>query len=310
MNSIRSHLILILIVLIILLQLVACSPAQKNNDKLQIVTTIYPYEILIREIVGDKGTVVSFIPPNASPHTYSPTPADIKLMENADLIISNGMDLEIHLNKFLGNLKERHISADIFVRDLISHNNNVEEKKHNHETGHSHQHSFNPHFWLDPILLVNIIQGVTEKIIEIDPDNALYYVEKMRELQNNLATLDTTIMSERKELGVLNLIHFHEAFYYFNRRYGINSVGVVVKSPGREPTPGELMELGQLIKEYRVSVIFIEPQLDPKGAQVIADEYQLTIEILDPLGYYLKAEDISELITLNWVKMRPHFKKL
>ncbi len=297
------------IITFVMFSLISCSSKQKANDQLIIVTSIYPYEILVRQIVGEEYNVSSFIPADASPHTYSPTPNDLKMLENADLIISNGWGLEKHLEKFLVDLGNKHISVDQFIIDHLSdsHKNITDQvKRHDHDSEH-HHHGSNPHFWLDPILLKQIAAGITEKLIELDPENEEHYLSGLAEILSNLNHIDSVVREERKTLGEINVMNFHDAFYYFNRRYDINSIGSIIASPGKEPTPRELLETGQLISRYKVKVIFIEPQLNPKAAQIIAQEHGVKVDFLDPLGSYFKVKSIRDLFLSNWNQIKKHY---
>ncbi|MBW6515535.1 MAG: metal ABC transporter substrate-binding protein [Candidatus Cloacimonetes bacterium] len=301
--------ILIILILLILFTLLRQKTISNGNDELVIATTIYPYEILVRQIVGDKATVSSLMPPDASPHVYSPTPSDMKFLERADLVVSNGLNLEAHLVNYLKSLRERHISVDHFLTDLLemSHTDLSEDNYlHSHDHEH-HHHNYNPHIWLDPIFLIRISEGLTEIFAELDPENTNYYRENLNELHMELYQLDNIISEDSMRLGNLNIINFHDAFYYFNRRYGINTVGVVVRSPGHEPTPRELTTLGEKIREHQINLITLEPQLNPKAAEILAKQYDLKIEILDPLGSFYEAKSISELLMTNWNTLKRHF---
>ncbi len=312
----------LIIIFIILVVLIITFTIDNSNSlesqKLRIVTTIYPYELLVGQITGDRAEVTSFIPPDASPHTYSPTPNDMKVLENADLVISNGMDLEVFLERAFVNIADKHIRAAEFLPDEIAaelnhHNSKHLEKSHssNHpdhsHNSHDHHHEANPHFWLDPLLIITVAEGITERIITLDQDSSEHYRKRLEKLQTELVTLDQEIREERESLGELNIVNFHDAFYYFNKRYDINRVAVVVKSPGKEPSPRELVNIGNLINKHQVRVIFLEPQLNPKAAEIIAREHNLRTETLDPLGSYINASSVPELIYFNWQIMKEHF---
>lgn len=295
----------LIIVLTITLTLSKQQTVAAENDLIKIITTIYPYEILVRQIAGERAVVKSFIPPGASPHTYSPTPDNMKMIERADLVISNGMDLEVHIERILSNLADRHIEAAMFLPELAEQAEPHDQRNHNHE--HAHHHRLNPHIWLDPVLLLDIAKGITERIVNLDPDYADYYRHNYAELETELVELDQMISEERQQFGTLDIINFHDAFHYFNKRYDINTVALIVESPGKEPTPRELVRSGRLIEQQGVSVIFLEPQLNPKAAEIIAREHNIRTETLDPLGDYLEAATIRELIMENWNRMKRNF---
>jgi ABC-type Zn uptake system ZnuABC Zn-binding protein ZnuA len=299
-----------IIAIMIILRIPSGQVIPEESDRIQIVTTIYPYEILIREIAGERAEVSSLIPADASPHSYSPTPSDIKALEDADLVVSNGMGLAANISEVLKSLGSRHIEAAAFLSGFLP-----AEDKHNHDDqsklpGHHHSHdhgSVNPHFWLDPVFLLKIAEGVTEKIISLDPEHTSYYESNFQEIESALLDLDRNIAAERKELGELSIINFHDAFYYFNKRYDIHRAVVVMESPGKEPSPRELVNIGRMIKEHEVAVLFIEPQFNPKAAEVIAEEYGLPVAVLDPLGSHFQVKTAAGLIQQNWNTIKEYF---
>ena len=308
-----------------------------NENGLVIITTIYPYEMLVKQIVGEKGSVYSLIPPAASPHTYSLKPGDVKMLERADLVFSNGAGLETFMDEALEALGERHLSAYSFLQGslmgsdgrehLASHSHShhqhdheaAEEESHEHcgHCGHSHtdnnrghhHYGINPHFWLDPLLMITVARGVSNKLQSIDPSNSEYYRENSANLVNELEVLNEQIDNERKGLDEISILYFHDAFYHFNERYDIESAGVIVSSPGREPTALELAAIGKLIKEKNVRLIFVEPQLNPKAAQIIASEFSLMLDVLDPLGNPDDHSRLADLIQQNWNKIKKDFSR-
>ncbi len=288
-------LIIVVIVVLLILAFTGHDSEEPSENGLRIVTTIYPYEILVRELISERGEVTSFIPPDASPHTYSPNPRDMQMLERGDLVISNGLGLEMYLDNFLDSITGRHISAADFLSEL------EENEQGNHQT---HNHGINPHIWLDPVLLSKIVEGISLKLQEIDPDYRDYYWERNQLLQRKFSELNEKISAQREDLDKISIISFHDAFHYFNQRYNINSVATVVQSPGKEPTPRELIELGGIIQENNVRVILIEPQLNPKAAELIASEHDIKLLIVDPLGSYWQVDTIDDLIIHYWDAIR------
>jgi ABC-type Zn uptake system ZnuABC Zn-binding protein ZnuA len=295
MIRILMFIIIAIIFFVLFYALIGPDSEESEIEGIRIVTTIYPYEILIRELIAERGTVTSLIPPNASPHIYAPNPGDMKLLESADLIVSNGLGLEVFLTDFLDTIIDRHISAAGFLPEL---------KENEEEQHHTHSHGLNPHIWLDPVFLSSIVEGISLKLQKIDPEYREYYQERNLILQRDLNELNEKIMEQRRAQGRISLINFHDAFYYFNQRYDINSAATVVHSPGKEPTPRELTELGKIIEENDVRIILIEPQLNPKAAELIAREHKIEPVIVDPLGSYWQIETIVDLIYQYWETIR------
>jgi len=305
---------LVMLILLITISLaffsVSCEKQPSEREHLLIVTTIYPYEIIVRQLALDNAEVLSIIPPSASPHSYSPRPEDIKKIEDADLVISNGANLELYLGNALDTLGEKHIDAFSLISDLVyfSHDHDNDNNDHvhtscsdvKHDEHHSADHHSNPHIWLDPILVNYLASNIISIFHQLDPENESLYNQNLKTFSADLMDLHSQIVEERKEFTDINVLNFHNAFHYFNKRYDIHSAGVIVHSPGKEPTASELVQIGEQIKSNNVQVIFTEPQLNPKAAQVIADEFQLNVDLLDPIGNKNNAQTITSLIKHNW----------
>jgi zinc transport system substrate-binding protein len=108
------------------------------------------------------------------------------------------------------------------------------------------------------------------------------------------------INRERKTFNNPSVITLHSAFAYFFRYFKINYVGAVQPSAGKEPTPKQLKELADEIRQNNIKAIFIEPQLNPKPAQVLADELNLRVLTYDDLGTISDAKTIAEFLMWNW----------
>ncbi len=301
---------LLLSISLAVLFITGCGTREQEREHLLIAATIYPYELILNDLITDNTVVKSIIPASASPHTFSPKPEDIKLLENADLVVSNGAGLENYFEDVLRDLEDKHIEAFHIVRGNLDEylDEIIDDKKYPHQSekeNHGHSPSgVNPHFWLDPLNAMTIASGIAEALIVIDPENEELYRKNLEQLRKNLNQLNTEIMLARATLDNVSVLNFHDAFYYFNRRYSIHSAGVIVRSPGKEPTAAELVEAGKQITENDVRAIFIEPQLNPKAAEIIAKEFRLTVIEVDPIGTEETAGSIVDLIEYNWNAMK------
>ncbi len=239
MQRTNAYTVLLLLAIVILSVTTSCQTTEVK-DHILVVTTIYPYELIVGQLATDNIEVVSIIPANSSPHTYSPKPEDIKLLEDADLIITNGADLEAYLEKSMLLYADKRIDAYTLVDNVFYLEEMEQEQGHHHhelhqehENGHHHHH-INPHFWLDPLFVSRIGAEICEALIMIDPENDEKYRENFNKFNDDMQELNMKISSERRSLKDVSILNFHDAFYYFNNRYGIHSAGTIVSSPGKE----------------------------------------------------------------------------
>ena len=147
---------------------------------------------------------------------------------------------------------------------------------------HAHEGG-NPHVWLDPVLVQGICRRIAEAFIRVDPDHRGVYEAGLQQYVEQLEALDREIRSRVATFRIRDYVSFHPAFIYFARRYNLHEVGVIEAAPGREPTPRHL-QLVAAIRRYGIRVVFAEPQLNPRVAEVIAQEAGVKVLMLDPIG--------------------------
>lgn len=273
-----------------------------HSGKLIIMTTINPYYLLTKEIVGDKFLVELFIPPNASPHTFSPNPGDIIKLEKASLIIADGLGLERQFENKLSTLKDKLFLASDSLPDknIFLFSENIPKTK-------AGDADIDPHIWLDSQNLILIAKGITARLNILKPEFADTFNTNLDVIVKKIQDTDNIILSERKGFDKeINLIMYHDAFQYFCRRYNINIVGSFEAFPGQVLSPKELLDIGKIAKQYNVKAIYSESQLNPKSVNILADEYNLPIGFLDPLGFSFKAKSICDILQKNWEEIKKY----
>ena len=268
-----------------LLALNSCKKAVDSPSNL-IVVSIYPYELLLKQMVGPEIEVRTLIPPNFSPHTYNPSPAELKSLYDANLVFSNGFGLETNIQTALNALGEKHLSAEQLLQ--------LPQKEENP----------NPHIWLSPRLMKKLVSELEEPLQRTFPSYKDSISFHCRELISQFSSLDSLIIQERAQFSHTPIITYHDSFHYFIQDYQLDYLGSIQSSPGQEPTPKELVYLGDLIKANQVKAIFVEPQMDRKSANVLAKEFHLQVIELDPLGRTINAQSLPKLILINWNRMK------
>lgn len=288
-----------------------------KTKKIKILATIYPYFILLKDLTADNANVDLLIPSEMSPHLYPLKPSDLKKINDADLIIANGLMLEPNIEKVL----RQHKGTVLFISDIImdeisknkqhiNHDKHVydDEDKEKNDKLHSHG-EINPHIWLNPIFLIKVTSELEKNLSQIDSTNKDKYKDNADKIIDELKKLDIKISEERKNYKEANIITFHPSFDYFLGRYNINLVAVFESSPGKQLSLKELAEMKQIIIKNNVKAIFTEPQLNPKNAQIVSKEFGLQTFTLDPLGASLKPNRLVDLIDKNWQIMKNGFVK-
>ncbi len=271
---------------------------------LKVTTTINPYYMIVRDIVGDRAEVSLLIGPGQNPHVFSPTISDVKRLNEADLVVANGLELEVFLENTLEELTRKGkrvlLAGESVPPSLLS-----EEEDGNGEAATLHSHSINPHVWLDPLLLVDyIIPVIVETLTEIDPANGLYYGENAEKISGRLMYFygEAGMYLEQFRGGVV--IVSHPSFSYFFDRFGI-MLEPIFEGVGDEPSIQELKRLVDFARSGKVIGIFSEYQQSKRSVEILTRETSVGSGSLDPLG--ISRTDIIDHFRWNLEEMKKAF---
>ena len=149
---------------------------------------------------------------------------------------------------------------------------------------HATHQAGNPHIWLDPVLAQDICRKIAAAFIQADPGHRAQYEANLKNYLAALDELNREIQQHAQTWRLRDFVSFHPSFSYFARRYNLHEVGTIEAAPGREPTPRHLQNLVAAIRRYGIKVVFAEPQLNPRVAEVIAQEAGVKVLRLDPIG--------------------------
>jgi zinc transport system substrate-binding protein len=246
--------------------------AVQAADKLKIVTSIIPLYNITRAITGDRAEVTVMVPPGASPHTFSPKPSQLVALANADIFVLVGAGMEFWAGKMIkaaGN-KKLVIIAMTDGQKLIG--------------GDEDEPSGNPHVWLDPVIAKQFAGLLCGELGAKDPADKKYFMENYNKFAAGTDRLDSYFRSEVKKFKTHDLVSFHPAWAYFEKRYGLREVAVIEVVPGREPTPRDMKAIIENVKKYGIKAVFAETTLPRKAADVIAQEAGVKVLVLNPEG--------------------------
>jgi zinc transport system substrate-binding protein len=264
------------------------SPSQCLGDKLPIISSIFPIADMIRQVGGEHVDVVVVLPAGASPHTFEPKPSLIKKISSAKIFFMVGVGLEFWAQKMVSlsgaGLKTVVLSKGIPLIHATEHFDG-------HETHHGKNidsdfnlEVANPHIWLNPIIAKSMVNTIITALSEVDNRHLTYYNQQGQLYLDELDKLDDLIRKTVASFRIKKYVSFHASWDYFARQYGLQSVGVIEAAPGRNPTPALIKNIVASIKKYEIKAVFAEPQLNPRAAEVIANEANVKFLMLDPMG--------------------------
>ena len=268
------------------------NPGTCDAEPLKVIASIFPVSDMLSQIGGSEITVITAISPGMSPHTFEPTPGLLRSFSTARLFFMIGAGLEFWADKFIGSSTSKPdivvLSEGIDMIQDIGHDHETSDTNNRQETSvehtETHHQSANPHIWLDPVNAQSMARKIIEALSKADQGHAELYAQRGNAYIRELERLDVEIHKQIEAFRIRNYVAFHPAWDYFSRRYGLKCVGVIEASPGRNPTPKQIRQIVQNIRENKIQAVFAEPQFNPKVAEVIANEAGVKVLMLDPMG--------------------------
>ena len=169
----------------------------------------------------------------------------------------------------------------------------AEEEEHD---GHDHDYEFDPHIWLDPILVKQQVINIRDGLVKADPQNKEHYEQNAITYNEQLDALDMKIKSSLSSCNKDTFVPFHNAFSYLGDRYGLKVMALGGVAPDSEASAAEIAEFVDFVKDNDIKVIFAEELVDPRLAQVIADEGGAKVLLFSPVEA-LAQDEIGQKIT-------------
>ena len=278
--------------LIIIFGLIVTSNAISS----EIVVSIKPLHSLVSAVTEGSNSVSLVIDGSMTPHNFALKPSHAKLLNNAKVLFYIDDEFESGLKKTVKGLpksvKVIRVSKMKKLRLLSTRaDDNWEEDGHDH---HDHGHSSNDlHFWLDPNNAIEIVKSITQELSAIYPENINIYKKNAKNIIKEIKTTDLLIKSMLEPVRNKPYIVFHDAYQYFENRFGIQVLGALTVNTDVMPGAEQLSEIREVIEHEKVNCLFSEPQFNPSIIKSIAKDTSVKIGILDPLGSKLdKGKDL------------------
>ena len=279
----------------------------------KVVTSIKPLHSLISYVMDGVGSPNLLVDGSSSPHTFQLKPSHATMLQEADVVFWIGEDLESFLETPLDSIAVNARKITLMDSDQIEllkfREKNVFEDHHDEHEGHDdhdeheehadghdeheghddhghHHGEFDIHFWLDPEIAKSIVKIASLELSEVDPANQATY---QTNASNAVSELDKLINDTRTKINSdAKYIVFHDAYQYFEQRFGIEVIGALTVNPEVLPGAKQLAEIREVIEHERVNCLFSEPQFNPSIANTIAQDTGIKAAVLDPLGAELE----------------------
>ncbi len=284
---------------------------------LDVVVSIKPLHSLVAGVMGDTGSPALLVKGANSPHTYAMRPSDAAALEAAELVFWIGPGLETFLEKPLAALAAGATSVEIAGQrpvTLLPQREGGPFEAHSHGDEHDHDHGhdhdddhddddhaageddhghgehghgaghFDMHLWLDPQNAAAVVSVIEAELAKADPANADAYRTNAEALRGRLAALSGEIETEVAPVRGKPFIVFHDAYQYFEQRFGMPAAGSITVSPEVMPGAERLSAIRARIVEAGAACVFAEPQFEPRLVDTLIEGTPARSGMLDPEG--------------------------
>jgi len=254
---------------------VLTSVATASAEAPRVVASLVPVHALVAGVMRGVGTPTLLLR-GGSPHTATLRPSEARALQDADVVFWVGEDLEAFLARPLKSLPRgaRVVAlSEAAGVDLLALGDD-----------HDHDHAVDLHIWLDPANAQAMVAEVVATLSAADPANAARYRANGAAVREDLAALDVELRQVLAPISNRPYVVFHDAYRYFERRYGLTPAGAIAVSPDRRPGARTLRTIRARIVSTGALCVFTEPQFEPAVVRSIVAGTGARTGVLDPLG--------------------------
>jgi len=264
-----------------------------------VVVSIKPLHAWASAVMEGVGTPELLVKGTGSEHGYALKPSDADMLSKANIVFIDNKHMETFLVKPLETLAPKAevvaLSEASGVKLLpLREGGMFDPHHHGDEHGsehadHDHNHGEHDlHFWLDPMNAVAATYAIADDLSKLDPDHAARYHANA---EKYVKTLKNTIDQIQKKVAPykgLHFIVFHDAYHYFENRFGLKAAGSITIDPEHQPGAKRLQTIHQKIKDLNAVCVFSEPQFEPAVVSIVIEGTNAKKGVLDPLGVNLE----------------------
>ncbi|MCX8101004.1 MAG: zinc ABC transporter substrate-binding protein [Geminicoccaceae bacterium] len=271
----------------------AVSAAAQAGEPPRVVASILPLHALAASVMEGVASPSLLVPPGASPHSFQLKPSDARRLQEADLVLWVGPMLETFLEKPLATLGSKALIVEVARLPgiaLLPVREGGVWAEHAHDHGHERgtkaelAHQIDGHLWLDPMNGAVVVKALGELLAERDSERGAIYRARARQEVERLEELDRALASRLAAVKDEPFVVFHDAYQYFERRYGLSAAGSITVSPERQPSAKRLANLRRTIRERGAVCVFAEPQFKAPVVASVVEGTGARTAMLDPVG--------------------------
>lgn len=277
---------------------IAFSGAAVQRADAAVVASLKPLGFIASAITDGVTETQVLLPDGASEHDYSLRPSDVKRLQNADLVVWIGPEMEAFMNKSTQSISDKNkvtVAQLDGVKPLLmkggddddhDHEDDHDHVGHESEKGDAHHHhgDYNMHLWLSPEIARLSAVAIHDKLVELMPQSRAKLDANLKDFEAQLATADKEVGNELAPLKGKGYFVFHDAYGYYEKQYGLTPLGHFTVNPEIQPGAQRLHQIRTQLVEQKATCVFAEPQFRPAVVEAVARGTSVRMGTLDPLG--------------------------
>jgi len=256
--------------------LLLCLSASAQTDSLAerpaftVVSSIQPLALIARAVGGESTEINVLIEGHDSAHHFTLSPSDRLAISSADLLLWIGPEFEVFLEPLMARMADHKLITASQLAGMTLHRLGSE--------------SIDPHMWLDPENARVLAEAIADQMSDADPERADVYRTNLHEFSNQLQNTADRITSELAALPAFNFAVYHNAYQYFERRFGLEHAVALVNDPETAPSIQQTLRTQAQISESKPACVLVEPDHSPALLATMLQSHEAEIIALDPLG--------------------------
>ena len=263
-----------------------------------VVASLKPLGFIASAIADGVTETQVLLPDGASEHDYSLRPSDAKRLQNADLVVWIGPEMEAFMDKSSQSIpdnKKVTIAQLDGVKPLLMKGADDDGDEHDHHAadgkkgdGDHHHGEYNMHLWLSPEIARLSAVAIHDKLVELMPQSRARLDANLKDFEANLAATDKQVANELAPVKGKGYFVFHDAYGYYEKHYGLTPLGHFTVNPEIQPGAQRLHQIRTQLVEQKATCVFAEPQFRPAVVESVARGTSVRMGTLDPLGTNIK----------------------
>lgn len=258
----------------------------------KVVVSIVPLHSLVAGVMEGVGSPELLLEGVNSEHQGSYSPQQISHLNHADLVFIIGDNLEVKLGEISGTetVGGKQFNKLNVLTGLVTHQIReggsweADEHEGEHEEEHTGENHNDPHIWLDTQNAIIMTKEIAAALTEIDGVNAATYNSNASKQIAAIEKLELEIERDLKPVAGKPFIVFHDAYQYFEKRFGLSAVGSITDYSAAAASAQRLEEIRTKILNSKAVCVFKEPQYSDAAVQVVTEGSAAKINVLDPIG--------------------------